>query len=84
MCVHLPVLEAFFIFKQALITAYLRVPEAEVVTPKKQKQVTVRVICPCCVGKIEQIPAINACNDNLQPHLKAFNSVLAVHFIISE
>jgi len=44
----------FFIFKQALITAYLRVPEAEVVTPKKQKQVIVRVIRPRCVGKVSK------------------------------
>jgi len=53
-CVRLSVLEAFFIFKQALITAYLRVPEAEVVTPKKQKQVIVRVIRPRCVGKVSK------------------------------
>lgn len=52
----------------------MRVPEAEVVTPKKQKQVIVRVICPRCVGKSEQRLAINACNANLQLYLKAFNS----------
>ncbi len=40
--------------------------------PKKQKQVIVRVIRPCCVGKSEQIHAMNACNANLQSHLKAF------------
>ncbi len=70
-CVHVSVLEACFIFKQAPITAYLWVPEAEVVTPKTEAGQSL-LIRPCCVGKSEQIHAMNACNANLQPHLKAF------------